>query len=43
MKVELLNVNGEKIKDINLDKEIFGIEPNNKVLKDAIDLAQNAS
>ena len=40
MKVELLNVNGEKIKDINLDKEIFGIEPNNKVLKDAIDLAR---
>ena len=40
MKVELLNINGEKIKDINLDKEIFGIEPNNKVLKDAIDLAR---
>ena len=40
MIVELLNVNGEKIKDINLDKEIFGIEPNNKVLKDAIDLAR---
>ena len=40
MKLEVLNLNGEKIKDINLDKEIFGIEPNNKVLKDAIVLAQ---
>ena len=28
MKYELLNVNGEKIKDLNLDKEVFGIEPN---------------
>ena len=40
MKVELLNLNGEKIKDLNLDKEIFGIEPNDKVLKDAIIVAQ---
>lgn len=40
MKLELLNLNGEKIKDINLDKEIFGIEPNNKVLRDAIILSQ---
>ena len=40
MKYELLNVNGEKIKDLNLDKEVFGIEPNDVVLKDAIMLAQ---
>lgn len=40
MKLDVLNLNGEKIKDTNLDKEIFGIEPNNKVLKDAIVLAQ---
>ncbi len=40
MKLDVLNLSGEKIKDINLDKEIFGIEPNNKVLKDAIVLAQ---
>ena len=40
MKCELLNVNGEKIKDLNLDKEVFGIEPNDVVLKDAIVLAQ---
>ncbi len=40
MKLELLNLNGEKIKDIQLEKEIFGIEPNEKVMKDAIVLAQ---
>ena len=40
MKYELLNVNGEKIKDLNLEKEVFGIEPNDVVLKDAIVLAQ---
>lgn len=39
MKLELLNLNGEKIKDINLDKEIFGVK-NDVVLKDAIILAQ---
>lgn len=40
MKYELLNVNGEKIKDLNLEKDVFGIEPNDVVLKDAIVLAQ---
>ena len=35
-KVELLNLKGEKIKDINLKEEIFGITPNNAVLNDAI-------
>lgn len=39
-KVQLLNIKGEKLKDINLDKEIFGIEPNNKVLYDAIILTR---
>lgn len=39
-KVQLLNIKGEKLKDIKLDKEIFGIEPNNKVLYDAIILSQ---
>ena len=42
MKLDILNTNGEKIKDLNLDKEIFGIEPNDKVLKDAIIVAQCA-
>ena len=35
-KVELLNLKGEKVKDINLNEEIFGITPNNAVLNDAI-------
>ena len=40
MKVELLKQTGEKVKELTLDKEIFGIEPNDKVLKDAIIVAQ---
>ena len=35
-KVELLNLKGEKVKDINLNEEIFGITPYNAVLNDAI-------
>ena len=31
-KVELLNLKGEKVKDINLNEEIFGITPNKAVL-----------
>ena len=38
-KVELLNLKGEKVKDINLNEEIFGIKPNNAVLHDAIILS----
>ena len=38
-KVELLNLKGEKVKDINLKEEIFGITPNNNVLNDAIILS----
>ena len=38
-KVELLNLKGEKVKDINLNEEIFGITPNKVVLKDAIVLS----
>ena len=38
-KVELLNIKGEKVKDINLNEEIFGITPNNNVLNDAIILS----
>ena len=38
-KVELLNLKGEKVKDINLNEDIFGIEPNNAVLNDSIILA----
>ena len=39
-KVTLLNNKGEKIEDIKLNKELFGIEPNDKVLHDAIILAR---
>ena len=35
-KVTLLNTKGEKIEDIKLNDEIFGIEPNNKVLHDIL-------
>ena len=35
-KVELLNLKGEKVKDININEEIFGITPNKAVLNDAI-------
>ena len=38
-KAELLNIKGEKLKDINLNEEIFGKTPNNSVLNDAIILA----
>lgn len=40
-KINVLNINGEKIKDITLNKEVFGIVPNDAVLYDAIKLAQN--
>ena len=39
-KLALLNLKGEKIEDIKLNDEIFGIEPNKNVLYDAIILAR---
>ena len=39
-KAELLNLKGEKVKDINLNENVFGIEPNKNVLYDAIILAR---
>ncbi|MBE6157592.1 MAG: 50S ribosomal protein L4 [Firmicutes bacterium] len=39
-KVNLLNLKGEKVKDINLNDEVFGITPNKNVLYDAIILAR---
>ena len=35
-KVTLLNLKGEKVKDIKLNDEIFGIEPNEQTVYDAI-------
>ncbi len=40
-KINVLNVKGEKVKDITLDKDIWNIEPNDAVLYDAIVLAQS--
>ena len=42
-KLELLNINGEKVKDIKLNDNVFGVEPNDVVLHDAIVLAQSNS
>ena len=39
-KVELLNLKGEKVKDMNLNENVFGIEPNKNVLYDAIILSR---
>lgn len=38
-KLELRNQNGEKVKDIKLNDNVFGIEPNDVVLHDAVVLA----
>ena len=35
-KIALLNLKGEKIKDIKLNDEVFGIEPNNQTIYDAV-------
>ena len=42
-KIAVLNVNGEKVKDIKLNDDIWGIEPNDVVLYDAVVLANAAS
>ena len=39
-KVALLNIKGEKLKDINLEDKVWGIEPNDSVIYDAIVLAR---
>ena len=38
-KISVLNVNGEKVKDIKLNDSIWSIEPNDAVIYDAIRLA----
>ena len=38
-KLELRNQSGEKVKDIKLNDNVFGIEPNDVVLHDAVVLA----
>lgn len=39
-KIELLNIKGEKLKDVKLNKEVFDIEANDNVLYDAIILTR---
>ena len=38
-KVEILNLNGEKVKEIKINESVWGIEPNDAVLHNAIVLA----
>ncbi len=40
LKIALLNIKGEKVKDIELNETIFGIEPNDTVVYKAVVLAQ---
>lgn len=41
-KLSVLNIKGEKVSDITLNKDVWGIKPNDAVLFDAITLARNA-
>lgn len=41
-KLSVLNIKGEEVSKIELNKEIWGIEPNDAVLYDAITLALNS-
>ena len=39
--LSIINIKGEKVSDIKLNEEIWGIEPNDAVLYDALRLARN--
>lgn len=41
-KLPVLNIKGEKVNDITLNENVFGITPNDTVLYDAIRLTRNA-
>lgn len=41
-KLEIVDQTGKKVKDLTLNKEVFGIKPNDKVMKDAITVARNS-
>ena len=41
-KINVLNVKGEKTSDIALNEKVWGIEPNDAVIYDAVRLARNA-
>lgn len=42
-KMSVLNIKGEKVNDITLNAEVWGIVPNDAVLYDAITLARNSA
>ncbi len=41
-KLEIVDQTGKKVNDLTLNKEVFGIKPNDKVMKDAITVARNS-
>ena len=41
-KLSVLNIKGEKVKDITLNESVWGITPNDAVLYDAITLSRNS-
>ena len=41
-KLPVLNIKGEKVSEISLDSNIWGIEPNDTTLYDAIRLTRNS-
>ena len=41
-KLSVINIKGEKVSDITLNKDVWGITPNDAVLYDAITLARNS-
>ena len=41
-KISVLNTKGEKVKDITLNETVWGIEPNDAVLYDALTLTRNS-
>lgn len=41
-KISVLNIKGDKVKEIKLNENVWGIEPNDAVLYDAITLSRNS-
>lgn len=41
-KTEIVNIEGKKVADVTLNKDVFGIQPNDTVLYDAITLSLNS-
>ncbi len=43
MKINVINLKGEKVKDLTLNKDVWGIEPNNDCLKKSLKLQLDAT